>query len=93
MSFVVTTGLAAAYSRAQFGIIEAGNKKYSSFASLGLIAALIIITSVVRERRALRDERTLQPVYVVLLLLLIPMSYAGYIRETEIWQKASERSW
>ncbi|WP_288193328.1 hypothetical protein [uncultured Phyllobacterium sp.] len=93
MSFVVTTGLAAAYSRAQFGIIEAGNKKYSSFASLGLIAALIIITSVVRERRAVRDERTLQPVYVVLLLLLIPMSYAGYIRETEIWQKASERSW
>lgn len=93
MSFVVATGMAAAYSRAQFGILEAGNKKYSSFACLGLIAALMIVTSILKDRETHRSWIALRRLYVFVLLFLIPMSYVGYLRETEIWQKASERSW
>jgi hypothetical protein len=89
---VVVTGLAAAHSRAQFGILEGASKKYASFAGLGWLGVLAVFTGVVRERFAFLS-RPETPVFALLLAVVLPLSTLGYMRETRIWQKMIDRNW
>ncbi|HEY0182693.1 MAG TPA: hypothetical protein VGC09_07780 [Rhodopila sp.] len=89
---VVVTGLAGAYSRAQFGILEGANKKYASFAALGWLGVAAVFVGVARERPAFQRRPEL-PVLAVLLVVILPLSILGYMRETRIWQKMIDRNW
>jgi hypothetical protein len=88
---VVVTGLAAAYSRAEFGILEGANKKYASFAALGWVGVLAIFTGIVREQ--LTGAWSDTPVFASFLAIVLPLSTLGYMRETRIWQKEIDRTW
>ncbi|MEA2741138.1 MAG: hypothetical protein QOH05_4445 [Acetobacteraceae bacterium] len=89
---VVVTGIAAAHSRADFGILEAANKKYASFAALGWLGVLAVYTGIARQRWTSPSQRE-TPVFALLLAVLLPLSIAGYTRETRIWQKMIDRNW
>lgn len=86
---VIATGCAAAHSRAQFGILEAANKKYSSFAALGWLGAFAVITGIVDQLS--HSKRSDWPA-VALLLVMLPLSTLGYFRETRIWQRMIDRT-
>ncbi|MFF2322934.1 hypothetical protein ACFVTJ_17960 [Agrobacterium sp. NPDC058088] len=90
LAMVIATGLAGGYSRAQFGFLEASNKKYASFAALGLIASLLIVTSILQSTK--KGSRAVIFLYTAVLLVIMPVSYSAYIREGQIWQKASDRN-
>jgi hypothetical protein len=90
---VIATGFAAAHSRAQFGIMEGANKKYSSFASFGWVGVLTILIAVSRHYVARRFVPSINGLTGLVLLILLPISFMAYDRETHIWQKASERNW
>jgi hypothetical protein len=92
LMIVIATGLAAGHSRVQFGIMEAGNKKYASFAALGWVGVLAVFTGVSWE--FFPHWRTVSGwFYMAVLVLLLPISATAYNRETHIWQKFSERNW
>jgi len=88
---IVVTGLAAAHSRAQFGILEGASKKYASFAALGWVGVLAVFTGILRER--LTWGRSEAPVFALFLAIVLPLSAAGYMRETRIWEKEIDRTW
>ena len=90
LMIVIATGLAAALSRAQFGVLEAGNKKYASFAALGWVGSLAIYVALLRAWFA---SRTLvaEIVALVPLLFLLPLSAIGFERETRLWAKETNR--
>ena len=92
LMIVVITGLAAATSRSQFGVLEASNKKYASFAALGLVGFLAISIGVALESVRLRPL-TLPVLFSAFLLFLLPVSFLGYEREGRIWQKMVDRNW
>lgn len=89
---VIVTGFAAGLSRAQFGILEAANKKYASFAALGSVGVLAIASGVVRD---LFESRawSRSVLFASMLVVVLPMATFGYARETRIWQKMIERNW
>ncbi len=89
---VVATGLAAAHSRAQFGILEGASKKYASFAALGWLGVLAVFTGVARQRLPFLS-RPEAPVLALLLAIVLPLSTLGYLRETRIWEKMIDRNW
>ena len=89
---VVVTGLAAGISRAQFGFLEAGNKKYASFAALGFVGVLAIACGYFRQT-AKGSSWAQSATFFVILALLLPASVVGYGRETRLWQRLIERNW
>jgi hypothetical protein len=89
---VIVTGVAAAHSRAQFGILEAANKKYASFAALGWLGVLAVFSGMARHRLSF-SRRPEIAAFAVMLTLLLPLAALGYARETRLWQKAIDRNW
>jgi hypothetical protein len=89
---VIVTGVAAAHSRAQFGILEAANKKYASFAALGWLGLLAVCVGIADERIG-RHRWAPTCVFTAFLGVMIPLSVLGYARETRIWQKMIDRNW
>ena len=92
LAAVVVTALAAALSRAQFGALEAVNKKYASYAALGSGRRAVVAIDWLRAWARTR-ERALDLVGVALLVVLLSLTAATYSRETRIWRKATERNW
>jgi hypothetical protein len=89
---VVATGLAGGISRAQFGVLEGGSKKYASFAALGWVGSFAIYVALLRARFASRAF-AVEATSLVVLLLLLPLSAIGFGRETRLWQKGVDRNW
>lgn len=89
---VIASGLAGGLSRAQFGLLEGGNKKYASFAALGWVGCLAIYISLLRAW-FVSWSIAVEAVSVVALLLLVPLSAIGFEREARLWQKETERNW
>ncbi|TWB56396.1 hypothetical protein [Nitrospirillum viridazoti] len=92
LAAIVATGLAAALSRAQYGVLEAGNKKYASFAILGWIGALAVLLGVLREQRW-DYRRWEQAGATAILAAIVTLSGVAYGRETRIWQKMIDLNW
>ena len=78
--------------RAQFGVLEAGNKKYASFAALGWVGVLAVFAGVLGEPSRL-PKTSKELLALIALLIFLPVSVAGYERETRIWQWFSDRNW
>jgi len=91
LMMVIVTGLAAAHSRAQFGILEAANKKYASFAALGWLGVLAVASGVARHLLQGLGRRTEMAVFALALAVVLPLGALGYTRETRIWHKAIDR--
>jgi hypothetical protein len=89
---VVVTGLVAGHSRAQFGVLEAANKKYASFAGLGWLGVLAVAAGIAREKIRVFG-RPEAPIFALLLGCILPLSISGYARETRLWQKMIDRNW
>jgi hypothetical protein len=92
LAIVIATGLAAALSRAQFGILEGANKKYASFAALGWVGAASIAAGVTHQLFAQFRASALWPLLLVYLLVL-PMTISAHFREPRIWAKFTARNW
>ncbi|MDZ5650590.1 hypothetical protein [Nitrospirillum sp. BR 11828] len=92
LAAIVATGLAAALSRAQYGILEGGNKKYASFAILGWVGALAVLFGVLREQRW-SYRRWEQASATAILAAIVMFSGVAYGRETRIWQKMIDLNW
>lgn len=92
LMIVVATGLAGGVSRAHFGVLEGGSKKYASFAALGWVGSLAIYVALLR---AWAGSRLLaaEAAPIVALLLLLPLGAVGYERETRLWAKETDRVW
>lgn len=89
---VIVTGLAAGHARASYGILEAASKKYASFAALGWVGVLAVAAGALSELRC--SQRMLkESLLLVALLVLVPLTVAGYDRETRLWQKWRETNW
>lgn len=86
LAMVIITGLAAGSSRVQFGVLEAANKKYASFAALAWLGATAIICGVLSDIRSIRSYFSLVPLFSSFLVVLY-LSIIGYPRETKIWSK------
>ncbi len=88
---VAVTGLAAAISRAQFGVFEGGSKKYASFAVLGWIAVFVMAWA---SCNAVLIGKSWRPWLVAgLAAIILPLSYLGFASESSIWEKAVGRNW
>lgn len=87
---VIVTGVAAGHSRVQFGIMEAANKKYASFAALGWVGMGAAFAGAARGRLTF-VRRPEVGVLALLLVLLLPLSVLGYQREPRVWQKEIDR--
>jgi len=81
---VIITAIAAAHSRAQFGILEGASRKYASFSALGWLGAIAVAFSVVRDLVHL-PYRPEMLVLGAALVVLLPLTMRGYSRETRIW--------
>ena len=89
---VIATGFAAAHSRAQFGLLEAANKKYASFSALGWLGTLAVFVGVARHMFGFL-KRADVVVFAAILTFILPLGVSGYARETRLWQKQSGRVW
>ncbi len=89
LMMIVATGLAAGVSRAQFGILEAANKKYASFAALGWVAVTAILCGLLAE---IAPRLRLAPVIAVCVTAL-PLCALAHQRETLIWGNYVDRMW
>lgn len=89
---VVVTGLAAAHSRLQFGVLEGTNKKYASFAGLGWLGVLAVAIGLARDRFT-RFRWAETAVYGAMLAVLLPLTVMGYFRETAIWERMADANW
>jgi hypothetical protein len=87
---VMITGAAAGVSRAQFGLLEAGSKKYSSFTALAWVG--VVLTALAYVRDLYPGNAWLAGIPArVLLVVLVPLTVIGYQRETRIWEKQVDR--
>lgn len=92
LMIVIVTGVAAAHSRGQFGILEAANKKYASFAALGWLGVLAVLSGIACHRLSFLRRPEIA-VFALMLALLLPLTALGYARETRLWQKDIDRNW
>jgi len=92
LAIVVVTGLAAGFSRAQFGILEGANKKYASFAALGWVGTAAVASGVTYQLLPRFRTSGLWPVVVVYLVVL-PLTVSGHSLEPRIWAKFIARNW
>ncbi|EIF28183.1 hypothetical protein BCh11DRAFT_03565 [Burkholderia sp. Ch1-1] len=89
---IVVTGLAAGLARAQFGILEAANKKYASFAGLGWLGVYAVASGVLfdaSERRRRFEGATM----VIALAIMLSFALSGLNHEMRLWEKARNRNW
>jgi hypothetical protein len=91
-TIVIVTALAAAYSRAQFGIEAATDKKYASFAALGWVGCFLIALAVAREIFGAASAAAAVLITAAYAVML-PLSAAAQSRETLIWGNFRERNW
>ena len=73
-------------------MLEGANKKYASFAALGWVGVLAVLTGLAQEWRKYLG-RPVSLVFALFLMTVLPLSVLGYMRETRIWQVMIDRNW
>ncbi|QYY30225.1 hypothetical protein K2O51_22905 [Cupriavidus pinatubonensis] len=87
LTAVIITSLAGGLARAQFGILEALNKKYASFASMAWLGTYAVLSGVLLDKGS--PFRRLAPESMVsALAIMVALTLTGASREERLWEKA-----
>lgn len=89
---VIITSLAGGLARAQFGILEALNKKYASFSALSWIGTCAVLSGVAFNAHGPR-RRFVPASMAIALVLVLALTLSGADREERLWAKARNTTW
>ncbi|MEX3967949.1 hypothetical protein AB4Y42_38100 [Paraburkholderia sp. EG286B] len=92
LTIVIITSLAGGLARAQFGILEALNKKYASFSALSWIGACAVLSGVAFNTQGPR-RRFIPASIATALVLVLAFTLHGANREERLWAKARNATW
>ncbi|MBB2932676.1 hypothetical protein [Paraburkholderia silvatlantica] len=92
LTVVIITSLAGGLARAQFGILEALNKKYASFSALSWIGAYAVLTGVAFNTQGPR-RRFIPTSIAIALAFVLALTLNGANREERLWTKARNTTW
>ncbi|KVK73915.1 hypothetical protein [Burkholderia ubonensis] len=92
LTVVIITSLAGGLARAQFGILEALNKKYASFASMAWLGTYAVLSGVLLDK-ASPFRRFMSESMVATFAVMIALTLTGAGREERLWEKARNSTW
>ncbi|AHJ62103.1 Hypothetical protein GbCGDNIH3_7185 [Granulibacter bethesdensis] len=90
LSIVIITSLAAGLARSQFGILEALNKKYASFAVMSWLGFYVMISGILLHKKNIRYFLIFT---LISSLMIITLTLSSLGREERIWSKANDMLW